>query len=469
MALWERIRSGLGLRGRDAAEPSMPRDVKVALLCGVWLLLPSTATAVEQPDGPRACKSLTDTRIANPRSARIRVEELAGQTVIVLLPPGYDDGNRRYPVLYLAQGGGATVDCFLRATDLIRYSAAQPPSRQAIVVMPDGGAAPLWIDWRHGRQYESILREAIIPHLDATYRTLAGRGHRAIAGFSGGGGGAMSFAARNPHLFAAAGSFSGTVDVDPDEPDDLVAAIAATLAEPSLDPFAAAGNPATDAVWWLDINPPELASNLDGMRIWFASGNQQPCDAADVSEALTLLPFTALEEYAHRQAEELDRALARAGVPHTYDEYGCGIHSYRYVERDIHVFWSVMHEAFGRRVPRVFDFRRARPDFSVWGWSFEADPRRAVEFLDIRDASRHGLTLTGSGTEAVRTARYFEPGESVRLDGAVERQVRADRRGRISFHVDLGPPHPNQQHTLEARLAGQDSPGYFTTRRVMFA
>jgi hypothetical protein len=63
-------------------------------------------------------------------------------------------------------------------------------------------------------------------------------------------------------------------------------------------------------------------------------------------------------------------------------------------------------------------------------------------------------------------ARYFRPGERVRLPGAVERSVRADRRGRVGFRVDLGPPHTHQQFTLQQRLEG--GPDYFATKRVRF-
>jgi hypothetical protein len=127
----------------------------------------------------------------------------------------------------------------------------------------------------------------------------------------------------------------------------------------------------------------------------------------------------------------------------------------------------VIHETSVGHSRVAFDYRRADPSFSVWGWSLNADPRRAAEFLDIRGASRHGLTLTGSGTTTVTTTSYFAPGRDIILQGARVRSARADRVGRITFTVDLGPPHRNQEYTLQAALAGESRPGYFTTRKVV--
>src|SRR5205823_5770656 len=59
----------------------------------------------------------------------------------------------------------------------------------------------------------------VIPAIDRRFRTLANRAHRAIAGFSMGGYGAVALAARHPDLFAAVGGFSGVVHITiPEDP-----------------------------------------------------------------------------------------------------------------------------------------------------------------------------------------------------------------------------------------------------------
>jgi S-formylglutathione hydrolase FrmB len=56
-----------------------------------------------------------------------------------------------------------------------------------------------------------LPRRELVPWIDATYRTIAARRGRAIAGVSMGGYGALSYAARHPDTFAAAASFSGAL------------------------------------------------------------------------------------------------------------------------------------------------------------------------------------------------------------------------------------------------------------------
>jgi hypothetical protein len=127
-----------------------------------------------------------------------------------------------------------------------------------------------------------------------------------------------------------------------------------------------------------------------------------------------------------------------------------------------------MTEAFGSPSPSAFAYRRADSTFSVWDWTFRADARRAGEFLDIASASRNGVTLTGSGTETVTTARLFEAGQLVHLsDGRI---VRADDEGRITFAVGLGPAHRSQQFTPGAETAEELAGGrYWRTRTVRFS
>ncbi len=60
-----------------------------------------------------------------------------------------------------------------------------------IIVFPHGHAHGMWIDSKDGAMpMETILMTELIPHVDATFRTLASRKGRLIEGFSMGGYGA---------------------------------------------------------------------------------------------------------------------------------------------------------------------------------------------------------------------------------------------------------------------------------------
>ena len=126
----------------------------------------------------------------------------------VLLPAGYErDAQRRYPVLYLLHGkAGDHTDWSKRAP--LREAVGKAP---LIVVMPDGDDG-WYVDWADGvHRYEGQIVRDLIPHVDTTYRTLAVREGRAVAGLSMGGYGALKLALAHPDLFVAAGSLSGAL------------------------------------------------------------------------------------------------------------------------------------------------------------------------------------------------------------------------------------------------------------------
>ena len=60
-----------------------------------------------------------------------------------------------------------------------------------IVVLPNGLKDGWWVDMADGSQpVESVILKDLIPHVDATYRTISDRRGRAVEGFSMGAGGA---------------------------------------------------------------------------------------------------------------------------------------------------------------------------------------------------------------------------------------------------------------------------------------
>ncbi|HEX5838090.1 MAG TPA: alpha/beta hydrolase-fold protein, partial [Anaerolineales bacterium] len=94
-----------------------------------------------------------------------------GQKFRVYLPPCYEEKpEERYPVLYLLHGQTYTDDQWLRlgATqvldELIQAGEAQP----FIVVFPDDRHWNL----EAGAGFGDRLINAVIPHIDSTYRTL---------------------------------------------------------------------------------------------------------------------------------------------------------------------------------------------------------------------------------------------------------------------------------------------------------
>jgi S-formylglutathione hydrolase FrmB len=144
------------------------------------------------------------------------------RTIPVYLPPGYDDrenARRAYPVVYVLSGftgrgtmllndSGWTEPIHRRLDRLIAAGRVEP----LIAVLPDcftkyGGSQ--YLDSSAHGDYETHLIGELVPWVDATYRTKKKAAHRAIAGKSSGGYGAIVQALRHPDVFSAVADHSG--------------------------------------------------------------------------------------------------------------------------------------------------------------------------------------------------------------------------------------------------------------------
>jgi S-formylglutathione hydrolase FrmB len=130
----------------------------------------------------------------------------------VILPPDYGSklgASRRYTTVFLLHGLGGHFDNWTEKTAL----AGSRHGQTFIMVMPEGGDG--WYTdsvSTPADKYESYIMQELIPEIDGKFRTIADRGHRAIAGLSMGGYGALKFGLKYPDKFAIAGSFSGALD-----------------------------------------------------------------------------------------------------------------------------------------------------------------------------------------------------------------------------------------------------------------
>ncbi|ADB29665.1 putative esterase [Kribbella flavida DSM 17836] len=139
--------------------------------------------------------------------------------VLVYLPPGYDESDRRYPSIYVAIGYTGHVGMWFNRTafrqpypeqlDALFAAGDVPP---AIVVFFDGWnrfGGSQYVDSPGTGRYHSHLCEEIVPWVDATYRTVPERDQRAITGKSSGGYAAMVTPMLRPDLFGALATHAG--------------------------------------------------------------------------------------------------------------------------------------------------------------------------------------------------------------------------------------------------------------------
>jgi len=138
----------------------------------------------------------------------------------VYVPPGYEDqGERRYPSVYVIQGYTGHVEMwanrspfrqpFVETADALFARGDAPP---CIVVYVDAWTAyggSQFVDSPGTGQYHTYLCEDVVGFVDARYRTLPEASHRGIHGKSSGGFGAMITPMLRPDLFGGFATHAG--------------------------------------------------------------------------------------------------------------------------------------------------------------------------------------------------------------------------------------------------------------------
>ena len=140
----------------------------------------------------------------------------AWRPLVVYTPAGYETSGKNYPVFYLISGTTDTEETWFKVgklntilDNLIADGKAEP----MIVVMPYGnmGSTPQPASMAATKMYEVFAKEmteCIMPYVEQSFRTVNDRDHRAIAGFSRGGGQSLFTALSYPGKFAWLASYS---------------------------------------------------------------------------------------------------------------------------------------------------------------------------------------------------------------------------------------------------------------------
>ncbi|WP_158856953.1 alpha/beta hydrolase [Lunatibacter salilacus] len=134
----------------------------------------------------------------------------------VYLPPGYDESERSYPVLYLLHGAGDDQTGWIQFGEVqhIADRAIEDGSATAmIIIMPDAntGQRGYFNDVNNEWRYEDFFFEEFLPFVEKKYRIKTDKRYRAIAGLSMGGGGSFFYAMHRPDLFSSACPLSASL------------------------------------------------------------------------------------------------------------------------------------------------------------------------------------------------------------------------------------------------------------------
>lgn len=131
------------------------------------------------------------------------------------LPPGYGDREHaaaRYPVVYWLHGMAGGPWRGARFVELLDRAIREGVAPPAIAVLATGGPRSMYVDAKDGSwPVETVLVREIIPHVDATYRTVATREGRVVEGQSMGGWGAARLGFAYPELFGGVSIAAGAL------------------------------------------------------------------------------------------------------------------------------------------------------------------------------------------------------------------------------------------------------------------
>jgi S-formylglutathione hydrolase FrmB len=131
---------------------------------------------------------------------------------VVIKPNSYKKKKNSYPVLYLLHGYSGNYSDWVRLVpQVVQYADAY----EMMIVCPDGGFSSWYFNSPidSAMKYETHVSGEVVAYIDAHYRTIANRGHRAITGLSMGGHGGLFLGWRHADVFGACGSMSGGVDI----------------------------------------------------------------------------------------------------------------------------------------------------------------------------------------------------------------------------------------------------------------
>lgn len=136
----------------------------------------------------------------------------------IYTPELYDtDPDRRFPVLYWLHGAGPGVRGVPALVAYFDGAIRTGKIRPMLIVFPNGLGVfadrvgiSLWVDSKDGSvPMETVVVKELVPHTDATFRTIASREGRLVEGFSMGGYGAARLGLKYHDVFAAWSSLSG--------------------------------------------------------------------------------------------------------------------------------------------------------------------------------------------------------------------------------------------------------------------
>jgi putative tributyrin esterase len=245
------------------------RPRKLVLVLCAFLALMSACRKAERessyPDRPRLTSNVVM------RDVTFHSASLNSDMPYRVVMPASAPTGVKFPVVYLLHGGSGNFRDWTNYSDVARFA-----ERGLILVMPDGDESYYTNSADHPEQrYEDYIVRDLIVDVEGRFPVASDRAHRAIAGVSMGGFGAVKLSLKHPELFSFTAGLSSAIDV-PNRPFSIrrigqwrhhrsIFGPPGGAAQRANDPFVSArsADPANSAYFYLTCGDQEglLSSN----------------------------------------------------------------------------------------------------------------------------------------------------------------------------------------------------------------
>jgi hypothetical protein len=337
----------------------------------------------------------------------------------IFLPPDYETSGKRYPVVYWFHGWSERFNKpvadnphrnYDEGADYGGDNIANFVAAHDVIVVKWDGYNPRFAGDNYPRPYNISPVETtrqfplyfpeLVDFIDANYRTIADRDHRATAGLSMGGFMSFWIAGKYPHLISSASNFMGSSEFYVGPRDFPV-----------------------------EYRHDETYGNYEGMRTRLVTGKRDFIQFYH-RQMNAIWLFTR----PWHETEDFDSDHGTPGMAKT-------------------LAFHMNASAHPLPKPAVWNHADVYPNFTVWGWEVASD-RKQPGFTVLDDVSAAGFRscvrewLPDGETIprvklSIATARLYSPGKPqtvtiVRVrDGAIRRQIlKANAEGRLNLELD---------------------------------
>ena len=192
------------------------RTLQAVVTLAVVVAAPVTARGqpAVAPDDSRAGITWVTPEIRAPGVSFHTFDSSAAKAIVsyhLYTPTAYERApERRFPVVYWLHGSGGGLPGIPKVAARFATAIEAGKVPPCLVVFVNGMPNGMYVDWKDGSApIETVIVEELLPHVDATHRTIATREGRLLDGYSMGGYGAARLGFKYPRLFRSVSIMGG--------------------------------------------------------------------------------------------------------------------------------------------------------------------------------------------------------------------------------------------------------------------